>query len=57
MRADHRVTKDVFRPSRTFPTIRSAANNKDEVQHADKLPIIKHIVIAPSQPHSKMCTR
>jgi hypothetical protein len=57
MKRDHKVTKDVFRPAKAVPTIQSAAKDMYQVRHAQKLPLIKHNVISPSQPHSKMYSR
>jgi hypothetical protein len=57
MRQDHKVTKDVFKPAKALPTIQSAANDMYQVRRAQKLPLIKHTVISPSQPHSKMYSR
>jgi hypothetical protein len=57
MRKEHKVTKDVFRPAKAVPTIESAATDMYQVRRAQKLPLIKHTVISPSQPHSKMHSR
>lgn len=57
MKREHKVTKDIFRPKKTVPTIQSAANDMDQVRHAQKLPLVKHTVTSPSQPHSKMYSR
>jgi hypothetical protein len=57
MKPNHKVTKDVFKPAKAVPTIQAAVNDKHQVFRAQKLPLIKHTVISPSQPHSKMCSR
>jgi hypothetical protein len=57
MKPVHKVTKDIFKPSKVLPTIQAAANDMRQVRHAQQLPFIKHTVISPSQPHSKMCSR
>jgi hypothetical protein len=54
MRSDHKVTKDVFKPPKTLPTIRTAAKDNFSVTHAKMLPSFAHTFISPSQPHSKM---
>jgi len=57
MKREHKVTKDVFRPAKAVPTIQATAKDVQQVRHAQKLPLIKHVVISPSQPHSKMHSR
>ena len=56
MRPDHKVTKDIFKPAKTLPTIRTATRDKHEIQRGP-LPLLKRAVISPSQPHSKTCGR
>jgi hypothetical protein len=57
MKREHKVTKDVFRPAKAVPTMKAAANDMHQVQHAQNLPLVKHTAISPSQPHSKMYSR
>jgi hypothetical protein len=57
MKTEHKVTKDIFKPAKAVPTIQAAAKDMYEVRHARKLPFIKHTVMSPSQPHSKMSSR
>jgi hypothetical protein len=57
MRSEHKVTKDVFRPPKTFPSIRIATKDKFSIKHADMLPSFPRMFTSPSQPHSKMRAR
>jgi hypothetical protein len=53
MRREHKVTKDIFKPAKTVPTIRLAVNDTRIVRRAAALPSYRHTVISPAQPHSK----
>lgn len=57
MRREHKVTKDIFKPAKTVPTIRFAMNDTRNVRRAAALPSFKHTVISPAQPHSKVYAR
>jgi hypothetical protein len=57
MRREHKVTKDIFKPAKSVPTIRLAANDNRSVRRAAALPSFRHTVISPAQPHSKVYAR
>jgi hypothetical protein len=53
MKREHKVSKDVFKAPKKFPTIRVALKDKLG-RKAELSPSFVHLFMSPSQPHSKM---
>ena len=54
MKRKHKANRDVFKAPKKFHTIRAAINDKADLKRAQMSPSFTHLLISPSQPHSKM---
>ena len=54
MKRVHKVTNEVFKAPKEFPTIRMAIRDKLGRKRLEMFPSFMHMFINPSQPHSKM---
>jgi hypothetical protein len=54
MKRERKVTKDVFKAPKKFPTIRAAMKDTHGRKRLQMSPTFMQTFISPSQPHSKM---
>ena len=54
MKRKHKTNRDVFKAPKKSHTIRTAINDNAGPKRVQMSPSFPHLLISPSQPHSKM---